>query len=405
MSLAQAGNFDSVVAPLDVYVRNDAGARPASDPRRTEAYRAQILDAVGLGEDLSDTYAHLSPDDVAMCRDVIARRAAAFWIDGGPRTMIRGFLHLIVKGGPVRQPPHRLKGDDLQFVEDSLQPDLRRGQLSRGRSEWGTPAFPTKPGKRKRWVVIDCRKLNAITEKASFLIPFADDIKEQMSAAWWYTAADAVSGFNHVRNTPEARMVLAIVSASGRWLPEALVFGPTNGPEYFQYVVYRAFGESLDSAGSRRLLRDWNIYIDDFAVATRRCFVLAGNAGAARDDPSVPTSGPRFSSDPASDGPSVRDAPCVPTSGPEFPLDPAGDGPGSALSWQKGQGNDGSYTAQHRRSKTLEGHIAPRSTSNTDVCSQSTFQFHALVTLRAGSNCELCTVLRDDFGNAAGLDC
>ena len=206
-----------------------------------------------------------------MCRDVISRKAAAFWIEGGPRTTVRGFLHhIIVKGGPVRLPPHRIKGDDLKFVEESLQTDLRRGQLSRGRSEWGAPAFPTKPGKRKRRVVIDYRKLNSITEKASFLIPYADDIKEQMSAAWWYTAADAVSGFNHVRNTPEARMILAIVSASGTWLPEALVFGPTNGPEDFQYVVYRAFGESASSSGSRKLLQEWNIYIDDFAVATRR---------------------------------------------------------------------------------------------------------------------------------------
>ena len=271
MSKAHAGDFDSVTAPVDVYVKDENGHAPESDPRRSEAYRQQVLDAVGLGSELSDDYKHLNVADIAMCRDVVSRKAAAFWIEGGPRTTVRGFLHhLIVKGGPIRLPPHRVKGDDLKFVEESLQTDLRRGQLTRGRSEWGAPAFPTKPGKRKRRVVIDYRKLNSITEKASFLIPYADDIKEQMSAAWWYTAADAVSGFNHVRNTPEARMILAIVSASGTWLPEALVFGPTNGPEDFQYVVYRAFGESCDVYGRRRLLSDWQIYIDDFAIATRR---------------------------------------------------------------------------------------------------------------------------------------
>ena len=131
----------------------------------------------------------------------------------------------------------------------------------------GAPAFATKPGPRKRRVVIDYRKLNLITERAVFIIPRADDIKGEIAGRTWYTAADAVSGFNHVKNTPEARLVLAIVSASGTWLPQALVFGPANGPEDFQYVVYRAFGEAESPEGARRLLRDWNclLYTSDAA--------------------------------------------------------------------------------------------------------------------------------------------
>jgi hypothetical protein len=175
---------------------------------------------------------------------------------------------VIVKGGPVRLPPHRLKGGDLAFVEESLQADLKRGQLKRGRSQWGSPAFPTKAGPRKRRVVIDYRRVNQITEKACFLIPRAEDIKSEIAGCKWFSAADAVSGFNHVENTPETKLILAIVSASGTWLPESLVFGPTNGPEDFQFVVYRAFGEA-QSGTSRRLLKDWHIYIDDFIVSTR----------------------------------------------------------------------------------------------------------------------------------------
>ena len=106
-------------------------------------------------------------------------------------------------------------------------------------------------------------------ERAVFVIPRADDIKGSIAGSKWFTAADAVSGFNHVKNTPEARLVLAIVSASGTWLPEALVFGPSNGPEDFQYCMYRAFGYSENKKGAKLLLRDWNIYIDDFIVATK----------------------------------------------------------------------------------------------------------------------------------------
>lgn len=42
----------------------------------------------------------------------------------------------------------------------------------------------------------------------------------------------------------------------------------------------------------------------------------------------VPTSGKRFPSDPAGDGPEGYTTPTVPTSGKEFPSDISGDGPG-----------------------------------------------------------------------------
>ena len=115
-------------------------------------------------------------------------------------------------------------------------------------------------------------------------------------------AADAVSGFNHVKNTPEARLVLAIVSASGTWLPEALVFGPANGPEDFQYVVYRAFGEAESPEGARRLLKDWNIYIDDFIVATHPC---ASPRGVTRGERATQGLTKMASACEDADGPSV----------------------------------------------------------------------------------------------------
>ena len=86
--------------------------------------------------------------------------------------------------------------------------------VQRPGGSWGAPAFPTKPGKRKRRVVVDYRQLNNITVRAVFIIPRADDLKDAASAHEWYSALDAVSGFNHIRNTPETQLRLAIVSAS-----------------------------------------------------------------------------------------------------------------------------------------------------------------------------------------------
>ena len=111
-------------------------------------------------------------------------------------------------------------------------------------------------------------------------------------------------------------MILAIVSASGTWLPEALVFGPTNGPEDFQYVVYRAFGEAEDVEGRRRLLRDWNIYIDDFAVSTTPVRKQKKKSAAGDDTPTpLRSTGPpvRASRQQGGSRPQARKSPAMGT--------------------------------------------------------------------------------------------
>ena len=112
---------------------------------------------------------HLSSEDIAAVREVIYRKAAAFWKEGTPRTTVRFFLHdTIPTGPPVRLPPHSLKGESAQWVDSKLQDEVDRGQMVRGSSAWGSPAFPTKEfaehrRQRKRRIVVDYRRVNART--------------------------------------------------------------------------------------------------------------------------------------------------------------------------------------------------------------------------------------------------
>jgi len=70
------------------------------------------------------------------------------------------------------------------------------------------------------------------------------------------------SGFNQVDNEPETAKKMAVLSAGGCWLPRGLTFGPTNGPEDFQELVFTVF--------SRCLFREWFLFVDDLSVATGR---------------------------------------------------------------------------------------------------------------------------------------
>ena len=55
-------------------------------------------------------------------------------------------------------------------------------------------------------------------------------------------------------------MKMAVLAASGSYLPKGLTFGPTNGPEDFQELMFICF--------SQRLYREWYLFLDDLAVAT-----------------------------------------------------------------------------------------------------------------------------------------
>ena len=173
----------------------------------------------------------------------------------------------------------------------------QRGQLRRGTSPWGFPAFPTKEGdphkavKRKRRMVVDYRALNRVTVRKVFLIPNSDYIKSSVAGSAFISVGDLKEGFNQVDNEEETSKKMAVLTASGTWLPRGLTFGPTNGPEDFQELVFLVF--------ARRLYRYWFLFLDDLAVATGR--------------PPPHTAGPTGAGAPPSTGWSPRSSSTAPT--------------------------------------------------------------------------------------------
>ena len=105
---------------------------------------------------------------------------------------------------------HRLSRPDMEWVEKAVAEEVNRGQLVKGSSEWGFPAFPTKEAaahkaiKRKRRVVVDYRALNRVTVRKVFLIPNSDQIKSCVAGSKFISVGDAKEGFNQVENEPES---------------------------------------------------------------------------------------------------------------------------------------------------------------------------------------------------------
>ena len=269
MAKLKAGDLGGVDVDPGQYLelRN---SKVAGNPRAESSYKDRCAEAVGLGPVPDERYVHITnPADFELMRWAVKRGSGCMWLPDSPRTCVRGFLHqLVTRGPPVRQGIHRLSKPDTEWIEQAIREDVARGQLVKGVSDWGFPAFPTKESpdhkaiKRKRRMVVDYRALNRVTVRKVFLIPNSDYIKSCVSGSEYISVGDLKEGFNQVDNTPETAAKMAVLSASGCYLPRGLTFGPTNGPEDFQDLVFNVF--------SRRLYREWYLFLDDLSIATGR---------------------------------------------------------------------------------------------------------------------------------------
>ena len=223
------------------------------------------------------------------------------WLPDSARTRCRGFKHrLITRGPPLKMPLHRLSRYDTEWIEKALKEDVDRGQLVKGSSEWGFPAFPTKPSashkavQRDRRIVVDYRALNRVTVRRTFMIPNSDEIKGTVAGSSELTVGDLKEGFNQAEIEESSKEKMAVLAASGSYLPQGLTFGPTNGPEDFQELVFIIFG--------KRLYKDWFLFLDDLTVATGRPSARGDTPSGAHDVCTCVFQRPRSSGELASDG-------------------------------------------------------------------------------------------------------
>ena len=118
---AEKKQWDTVTADLSVYAYS--GQKVTKDPRTTEEYKTQVIADLGFDEATwKEKHPELTHEEVLAAREVFWRKAAAFWVDGTPRTTVRFVLHdTVPTGPPVRLPPHNLKGEAAEWVDGKLE--------------------------------------------------------------------------------------------------------------------------------------------------------------------------------------------------------------------------------------------------------------------------------------------
>src|SRR3954468_18675211 len=100
----------------------------------------------------------------------------------------------------------------------------------------------TKTGWRVR---IDYRKLNKVTRKDHFPIPFIDQMLEKLAGNSFFCFLDGYSGYNQVFISPEDQKKTTFTCPSGTFAYRRMPFGLCNAPATFQRCMMSIFSDMV----------------------------------------------------------------------------------------------------------------------------------------------------------------
>jgi hypothetical protein len=109
-------------------------------------------------------------------------------------------------------------------------------------------------------MVIDYRKLNAVTKKEIYAIPRIDDVLDGLGGAVYFTTLDLASGYFQIPMELRSKEKTAFVTYNGTYHYNFMSFGLVNAPSTFQ--------RTMDSVLAGLKWACCQVYLDDIIIAS-----------------------------------------------------------------------------------------------------------------------------------------
>ena len=186
-------------------------------------------------------------------------------------------IYLEEESKAVRQPQRRLNPHLQEVVRVEVLKLLQAGIIYPiSDSTWVSPTqvVPKKSGvttvKNEKgeelstrlttsWrVCIDYRRLNDVTRKDHFPLPFIDQLLERVSGHPFYCFLDGYSGYFQIEIAPEDQEKTTFTCPFGTYAYRRMPFGLCNAPATFQRCMLSMFSDMVE--------RIMEVYMDDITV-------------------------------------------------------------------------------------------------------------------------------------------
>ncbi|CAM8905405.1 unnamed protein product [Rhodiola kirilowii] len=183
---------------------------------------------------------------------------------------------------PSREPQRRLNPIMMEIIQKEIQKLLDADVIYPiSDSQWVSPVHivPKKTGitieedaegkmvttrVKNGWrMCIDNRKLNAVTRKDHFPLPFIDQMLDRLAAKPYFCFLDGFSGYNQIPIAPEDQEKTTFTCPFGTFAFRRMSFGLCNAPGTFQRVVTSIFSDMI-GIFIKVFMDDFTIYGDTF---------------------------------------------------------------------------------------------------------------------------------------------
>lgn len=186
-------------------------------------------------------------------------------------------IHLEEGAKPCREPQRRLNPVLKEVVRGEVIKLLDAGIIYPiSDSQWVSPiqVVPKKSGVtvvankdnelvptrvQTSWrFCIDYRKLNSMTRKDHFPLPFIDQMLERLAGHAFYCFLDGYSGYNQIHISPEDQEKTTFTCPFGTFAYRRMPFGLCNAPATFQRCMLSIFSDMVE--------RFLEVFMDDFSI-------------------------------------------------------------------------------------------------------------------------------------------
>ena len=178
---------------------------------------------------------------------------------GVPPEICEHRIELEPDAKPIRQRQYRMNPKYSLMVKEEIDKLLACNFIFEvPHSEWVSPIVivPKKNGKIR--IYQDYRKLNSVTKKDHFPLPFTNTLLDSVARHECYSFMDGFSGYNQIQIAQMYQLLTAFTTDWGIYAHNKMPFGLCNAPATFQRLMTIAFQMYL-----RKFIE---IFLDDFCV-------------------------------------------------------------------------------------------------------------------------------------------
>ena len=145
---------------------------------------------------------------------------------------------------PFKERPRNIPSSLLDEMKDDLNHMLNVDAIKPSKSAWSNAVVLVQKKDGGLRFCIDFQRLNAQTQKDTFLLPRIHDAIDALSGSKYYTTVDLLSGFWQTSMEESSKQYTVFtVGMLGFFQCECMPFGLCNAPATFQRLMTNCLGE------------------------------------------------------------------------------------------------------------------------------------------------------------------